>query len=197
MIKRLFLPLIIFVFCIVIGPGKIQSYNESCIPKTVYPKFTGGSAYIMYWCEDNSLFCNLQTKTCVKADSNGDKSNLCSGGAVSFNTELKRDVCIMTRLSEDKSALTEYPNGNKLKFADGNLGGIISEIIKIVYWLAGLSMMAMIIIGGLGVMTSVGIPEKTKMGYGKISGGLIGFLIIFSSYLIIKLVETMFGIKIF
>jgi len=34
------------------------------------------------------------------------------------------------------------------------------------------------------------------MGYGKMTGGIVGFLIIFSSYLIVKLVETIFGISI-
>jgi len=92
--------------------------------------------------------------------------------------------------------LTDYPDNSKLKFSDSDLGGIISVIIKIVYWLAGLSMMAMIIIGGLQVMTSLGVPEKMKMGYGKMTGGIVGFLIIFSSYLIVKLVETIFGISI-
>lgn len=97
----------------------------------------------------------------------------------------------------DIKNLTEYPEGSKLDFKDGNLGGIVSFIIKIVYWLAGLSMMAMIIAGGLQVMTSLGIPEKMKMGYGKITGGIVGFLIIFSSYMIVKLIEAMFNIKIF
>ena len=55
----------------------------------------------------------------------------------------------------------------------------------------------MIIAGGLQVMTSLGIPEKMKIGYGKITGGIVGFLIIFSSYMIVKLIEAMFNIKIF
>jgi hypothetical protein len=199
MIKRIVpaLIIVISIFCIVIKPNKIQAV--SCKSETIYVKYTRTHA-VTYWCDDSDRFCNLKTMICEKNISDQDKARICNewGGSISYNPKLERNVCTITPSSEeDGSYLTDYPDGNKLKFADGNLGGIISEIIKIVYWIAGLSMMAMIIVGGLGVMTSVGIPEKTKMGYGKISNGLIGFLIIFSSYLIVKLVETMFGIKIF
>jgi hypothetical protein len=167
----------------------------SCLSKIIYPKYTG-SSYTMYWCEDSSLFCDLKTKTCLKPTSDQNKMEFCDGGAISYDTELKQEVCNVTKSPDDNGFLTEYPDGNKLKFADGNIGGIVSVIIQIVYWIAGLSMMAMIIIGGLQVMTSLGIPEKMKLGYGKMTGGVVGFLIIFSSYLIVKIVETIFGISI-
>jgi len=45
-------------------------------------------------------------------------------------------------------------------------------------------------------MTAAGDPAKSKAGYGRISTGLIGFLIIFISYFVTQIVEVVLGIKI-
>ena len=58
-------------------------------------------------------------------------------------------------------------------------------------------MLVMLILGGIGLMTAAGDPAKTKAGYGKITSGIVGFLIVFISYFAVQLVEVILGVKIF
>ncbi len=78
-----------------------------------------------------------------------------------------------------------------------NIGSVVSAALPYVYVIAGLSMLMMLIFGGVSLMTSAGDPGKTKAGYGKITAGLIGFMIIFVSYFVVQIVEVMLGVKIF
>ena len=87
----------------------------------------------------------------------------------------------------------KLPN-DPTKFVD--VGSIISKLLPYVYVLAGLSLLVMLILGGVGLMTAAGDPAKIKASYGKISGALIGFLIIFVSYFVLQLLETILGVSI-
>lgn len=75
-------------------------------------------------------------------------------------------------------------------------GSIISKLLPYVYVLAGLGLLVMLIGGGIGLMTAGGDPGKTKASYGKITGALIGFLIVFISYFVAQLVEVILGVDI-
>ncbi|MGI5840896.1 MAG: hypothetical protein ACOX6N_01665 [Patescibacteria group bacterium] len=76
-----------------------------------------------------------------------------------------------------------------------NLGQIITEFMPFVFTIAGVALLFVIIMGGVTLMTSGGDPNKTKEGYGKIVAGVIGFLIIFASYFIAQIIETILGMK--
>ena len=45
-------------------------------------------------------------------------------------------------------------------------------------------------------MLSMGNPDKTKAAWAKITQALIGFIIIFTSWWLIQLVEVIFGVTI-
>lgn len=77
-----------------------------------------------------------------------------------------------------------------------DLGSIISTLLPYIFVFAGLCLLVMLILGGITLMTAGGNPDKAKAGYGKIVGGVIGFLIIFISYFVVQIVEVMLGIKI-
>ncbi|MBI2464572.1 hypothetical protein HYV64_00360 [Candidatus Shapirobacteria bacterium] len=76
-----------------------------------------------------------------------------------------------------------------------NLGSVVNAALPYVYVIAGLAMLLMIISGGIGLMTAGGDPAKSKSGYGKISAGIIGFIIIFIAYFVAQLVQVVFGVK--
>lgn len=76
-----------------------------------------------------------------------------------------------------------------------NVGSIIGKLLPYVYVVAGLTLLLFLIAGGIGLMTSAGNPDKSKAAMGKISGALIGFLIIFVSYFIAKIVEVLLGVS--
>jgi hypothetical protein len=206
MMKKIFF-LVIFLFgisgtisikALSVNPGDVW---EGCLQEgdsCCYSIERGSYCEGMRECGPNNLCTKNLIDGCGKLDEQCCSITQCDPGLICINSFCQRTV-------EEKSLnlfyidnLTDYPkdDNNKLRFVDGNVGGIVSFILKIVYWLAGLSMLAMIIAGGFQVATSIGIPEKSKMGYGKITGGIVGFLIVFSSYMIVKLVETMFNIKI-
>lgn len=76
------------------------------------------------------------------------------------------------------------------------LGGIINEALKYVFVFAGLAMFGSLLLGGFDLLTSAGEPGKVKQGTNKILFGIVGFLIIFSTYWILQLVERIFGLTI-
>ena len=77
-----------------------------------------------------------------------------------------------------------------------SVGSIVTELLKYVYVVAGLILLLMLISGGIGLMTSGGNPDKMKAGYGRITSALIGFLIVFVSYMVVQIVERIFGVDI-
>ena len=104
------------------------------------------------------------------------------------------------------SLIPAYPTGDqagnqvtgilKGDVSDLALGEIISRLLPYIYVFAGIALLVMLIAGGLSLMTAAGDEGKVKAGYGKITGALIGFLIVFLSYLIAQLVEVILGVKI-
>ncbi|MFA5025162.1 MAG: hypothetical protein WC503_01455 [Candidatus Shapirobacteria bacterium] len=77
-----------------------------------------------------------------------------------------------------------------------NPGSLISALLPYIYGFAGLALFVMLIWGGIILMTAAGDPAKSKEGYGKITAGLIGFMIIFVSYFVAQIVEVALGVKI-
>ena len=92
----------------------------------------------------------------------------------------------IVKLPDDPTALS-----NK------TLGDVVSSLLPYIYVFAGMGLLVMIIYGGIELMTAAGDPEKVKGGYGRISAGLIGFVIVFVSYMVVKIIETVLGVKIF
>ncbi len=80
------------------------------------------------------------------------------------------------------------------KFPD--IGSIINELLKYVFVLAGLVLFILLIVGGFGLLTSGGNPDKMKAAQGKITSAVIGFVIIFISYWLMRILEIIFGISI-
>jgi len=75
------------------------------------------------------------------------------------------------------------------------IGSVVSAVLPYVYVIAGLAMLVVIIAGGVELMTAAGDPAKSKAGYGKISAGIVGFIIIFVAYFVAQLVQVMLGVK--
>lgn len=92
--------------------------------------------------------------------------------------------------------LPDYPDEVNFKFANKNLAEVINQLMPYIFGFAGLALFVVLIWGGITLMTAAGDPAKSKSGYGKISAGLIGFLIIFVSYFVAQIIEVLLGIKI-
>ena len=81
----------------------------------------------------------------------------------------------------------------------GTLGNIISNILPNIYIFAGVVLFILLIFGGLTVIINAGKddPEATAKGQKAITAAVIGFLIIFCSYWIIRIIEVVTGVNIF
>lgn len=77
----------------------------------------------------------------------------------------------------------------------GKIGDIINIIIPYVFYGTGIALLIILIMGGLSLMVSGGDPKKIQAAKGKITSGLIGFLIIFLAYWLVQLAYMILGIQ--
>ena len=82
-----------------------------------------------------------------------------------------------------------------LDFAGGNFGEIISSLLKYLFAGAGLLLLLFLIYGGLSLMLSRGDPKAVQSAKDKITGALVGFIIVFVSYWLVQIVGTILGIE--
>jgi hypothetical protein len=75
--------------------------------------------------------------------------------------------------------------------------GIISTLIKLILVIAALVAFIFLIVGGIKWITSGGDKEQTAKAQGTITAALIGLVIVFSAWAILRLLETFFGVSIF
>lgn len=80
-----------------------------------------------------------------------------------------------------------------------SIGSFISIVLPNIYVIAGVILFLLMIFGGFTYIKNAGKgdEEAVKKGQQAITAALIGFLIIFLSYWIIRIVEIVTGINIF
>lgn len=86
-------------------------------------------------------------------------------------------------------------NGQKIKgplVGIETLGDFINKIIAFLIPLAAVILFLVLIWGGYDFMLSQGNPEKVKSAKGKITTGLVGFILLIISYLLVKLITQIF-----
>lgn len=71
---------------------------------------------------------------------------------------------------------------------------LLHNIIILIFVIAALAFFFMFIIGGIQWMTSGGDKAATESARGRITAALIGLVIVFSVYAILKLIDTLLGI---
>lgn len=80
-----------------------------------------------------------------------------------------------------------------------NLSTLVNVLLFNAYALAGVVFLLLLLFGGFGVImgSSGGNPEQTAKGGKAVVAALGGFLIIFLSYWIIRIIEVITGVDIF
>src|SRR4030042_2801944 len=78
-----------------------------------------------------------------------------------------------------------------------SLGDIINTLIPYIFALAGLALLLVLIWAGFEMMTSAGDPKKMESAKGRLTGAVLGFVIIFVAYWLVQILEVIFGLKIF
>ncbi len=76
-------------------------------------------------------------------------------------------------------------------------GRLISSILPTFYIVAGFILFVYLVFGGFLIISSSGDEKKTAEGQQALTNAIIGFVVIFTSYWIIQIVEVVSGITIF
>jgi hypothetical protein len=74
---------------------------------------------------------------------------------------------------------------------------IINKLIPYLFTFAGIALLVILIASGFSYLTSGGDEKKVGQARGRITAGLVGFIIMFSAYWLTQIVEYLFHIKIF
>lgn len=100
----------------------------------------------------------------------------------------------LAQLIPDYTDIPEFKGSKLLEWV--TIGDIFSDALKYVFIFAGLGVFIYLILGGFQLMTSGGDPTSIQSAQGKITNAIIGFIIIFTSYWLIQIIEVIFGMKI-
>jgi len=85
--------------------------------------------------------------------------------------------------------------GSLLSNSNLKIGDIIGALLPYLFTGAGLLLLIYLIIGGLQMMTSGGDPKAVESAKGKITGALIGFVIVFVAYWLVQIVASVLGLQ--
>lgn len=75
-----------------------------------------------------------------------------------------------------------------------NIADLINRILPFLITTAGIILFFVFIWGGYDFITSQGNAEKIKSAQAKITTGIIGFILLIISYLLVRVVTRIFGL---
>jgi hypothetical protein len=77
------------------------------------------------------------------------------------------------------------------------VSGIVTLFLNVAFVVAGIILLLFFILGGIGLISSAGQdnPQKTEQSKKTITSAVIGFVIVFASYWIVKLIGQLLGIS--
>ena len=77
-----------------------------------------------------------------------------------------------------------------------DLGGLISAFIPVIISVAGLALFAYLILGGIKYITSGGDDKAIVEAKKIITSAIIGMMIVFVAFWVVRILETVLGIEI-
>lgn len=75
-----------------------------------------------------------------------------------------------------------------------SLGKVITKTLGFIMPMAGIILLFVLISGGYDYMMSQGNADKIKSAQGKITSGIIGFILLIVSFLITRIIAVIFGL---
>lgn len=88
------------------------------------------------------------------------------------------------------------PTGEFGKLQDLTVSGIVSGAIRLVLIVAAIVFFFILVVGGIRWIVSGGDKAQTEGARNQITAALVGLVIVFAAWAIIKLIQTFFGIDI-
>jgi len=77
-----------------------------------------------------------------------------------------------------------------------SLGSFVTATIKLVVITAFILALIFLLIGAIQWIVAGGEPKATAAARGKVTAAIVGLAIVISSFVIIKLIETFFGVNV-
>lgn len=97
----------------------------------------------------------------------------------------------------DRTDLTQIQTGAGINLAPVNLWqSLFITILPYIFSIAGIILLFNLVSAGIKLMTSRGEPKNIESAKAKITTSLIGILILFSSFWIVKLILQFIGINV-
>ena len=79
----------------------------------------------------------------------------------------------------------------------GDVFPIFWTIVKNLYVLTGIVLLFFLVAGGVGMIINAGNVEKQKQSSQTLTAAVVGYLIMFAAYWLVRIVEIVFGVEIF
>lgn len=80
------------------------------------------------------------------------------------------------------------------KFAGGNIGDILSAVIPIIFFIAGVLLLVKLIASGFALMTAAGDPKKTAGAKSSLTNAFLGIIIVIVAFFIVQAIGLAFGL---
>jgi len=74
------------------------------------------------------------------------------------------------------------------------LAAIVNRVVQFLIPVAGIILLLVLIWGGYDYMMSGGTPDKIKSAQAKLTTAIIGFILLITSYILVKVITMIFGI---
>ncbi len=89
--------------------------------------------------------------------------------------------------------------GNSRGFTEiKDIGSLVSTLVSLGITVAGVILLLLLISGGIGIIAGAGSdnPQQVESGKKAVTYAIIGFLVVFAAYWIVRLIEVVTGVKI-
>jgi hypothetical protein len=112
--------------------------------------------------------------------------------------QIKNNIALLSVATPVYAALNLGPQGEEFSsLKDVTAPSIISGAISLVLIITIVVFFFILVIGGLKWLTGGGDEKKVGEARSQITNGLIGLVIIFSTWAVIRIIGTVFGINMF
>lgn len=75
-------------------------------------------------------------------------------------------------------------------------GGVLGRLLELIFPLAGLMLFLLIVWGGFEILASSASQKGIEAGKNRITAAVIGYLLLFSTYWMLQILEVVFGFRI-
>ncbi len=95
----------------------------------------------------------------------------------------------------NRTQLDQVSGSVGLKFWNQSIGAIVSAAVPYLFYFAGFALAIFIVLSGFSILTSKGDERAVAAAKAKLTYAIAGFLIIFSSYWVLRIVGRILNIQ--